>query len=78
MEITGTVQGIQIVLDGPIALPEGTRVHLDVSPLGEPQKGSPASLLRLSGTLSEQEADSILAAAQECRRIDPKLWNGGR
>ncbi len=41
------------------------------------RRGSPDSILRLAGTLTEDEAERILKAAEECRRIDPALWNGG-
>lgn len=78
MDIMGTAQGRKILLDEPLPLPDGTRVRVDVSPVTSPRKGSPASVLRLAGTLSDDEAESILKTAQECRRIDPALWNGRR
>lgn len=75
MGIMGTAQGGKILLDEPLPLPDGTRVHVDVSPVAL-RKGSPASVLGLAGTLSDEEADTILKAVQECRRVDPALWNG--
>ncbi len=76
MSYTGKVHNGVVVLDHGADLAEGTVVRVDVSPASTPRKGSPASLLRLAGTLTSEEADSILQAAQECRRIDPTLWNG--
>lgn len=74
MEVTGTADGSRIELDQPLRLPAGTRVLVDVSPLEGPRKGSPASILRLAGTLTDDEAATILKGAQECRRIDAALW----
>lgn len=78
MGVIGTAQGSQIILDEPLPLPAGTRVRVDVSPVASPHKGSPAALMRLAGTLTNEEAEAILNAAQECRRIDPALWDDGR
>jgi hypothetical protein len=78
MDIMGTAQGTQILLDEPLPFPAGTRVRVDVSLIGSPRRGSPASLLRLAGTLTNDEADALLKTAQECRRIDPALWGGGQ
>jgi len=38
-----------------------------------PRKGSPRAVLALAGTLTPEEADAILDASQECRRIDESL-----
>lgn len=78
MELMGTTQGGKIVLDQPVPLPDGTRVHLDVSPVGEPEAGSPAAVLRLAGTLTEAEAETILRGAQAGRRIDARLWGAAK
>jgi hypothetical protein len=42
-------------------------------PAKKPRKGSPLSVLQMAGTLSLEEADAILQAAKECRKIDPEL-----
>lgn len=70
----GRLRGNQIELDEHPALPDGTRVKVNVMLEDQPRRGSPAALLRLVGTLSDTEAEAILRAAQECRRIDPSLW----
>jgi hypothetical protein len=75
MGVMGTTQGSKILLDLPLGLPDGTRVEVDIAPVGTPRKGSPESLMRLVGTLSDAEAEQILNGAQECRRVDPTLWN---
>jgi hypothetical protein len=51
----GTVRGAVIELDEPLALPEGTRVHLEIVGIGDPPlpKGSPQLVLQLlAGTLA--------------------------
>ncbi len=45
-----------------------------VDELSEEQKSSPQAILKLAGTLSAEEAEAILQAAQECRRIDWEMW----
>ncbi len=42
--------------------------------LPEAQKGSPKAVLQLAGTLSPEEAEAILQAAQIARRIDWQMW----
>ena len=76
-EFGGTANGKRIDLDEALPIDSGTRVRVSVIP--EPavasQRSSPASILQLAGTLSEAEAEEILRAAEECRRIDPSLWS---
>jgi len=72
------VRGAVIELDEPLALPEGTRVHLEIVGIGDPPlpKGSPQLVLQLlAGTLTEEEAEAIRKFVyEEIRRIDPELW----
>ncbi|MEN3002006.1 MAG: hypothetical protein ABDI19_09235 [Armatimonadota bacterium] len=77
MKVTyrGTVRGYVIELDEPVELPEGTRVRVDIAPEETPRKNSPRAWLQLVGTLTEEEADTILRfVREECRRIEPELW----
>ena len=74
MGYKGTVKGNVIELDEPLPFAEGTRVEVMVTPEPTPRKGSPQAILRLAGTLTPEEAEAILKAAQECRRIDWELW----
>ncbi len=80
MGYKGTVKGNVIELDEPLPFAEGTRVEVTVMPEakeGKPRKGSPQAILQLlAGTLTPEEAEAILKAAQECRRIDWELWEG--
>ena len=78
MTYTGTIRNGVVVLDNGAKLAEGTPVRVDVSPISNPPKGSPASLMRLAGTLNDDEARAILQAAKDCRQVDPALWNSGR
>jgi len=76
-EYGGTVNGKRIDLDEALPIDSGTRVRVSVTP--EPavasERSSPAAILQLAGTLSEAEAEGILRAAGECRRIEPSLWS---
>lgn len=74
MSYSGTVKNGSLELDRPIDLAPGTRVEVEVKPAGKPAKGSAKALLQIAGRLSVEEAEAILAAAQECRRVDPQLW----
>ena len=78
MAFKGTVRGAVIELDEPLALPEGTRVHLEIVGIGDPPlpKGSPQLVLQLlAGPLTEEEAEAIRKFVyEEIRRIDPELW----
>ena len=78
MAFKGTVRGSVIELDELLALPEGTRVHLEIVEIGDPPllKGSPQLVLQLlAGTLTEEEAEAIRRFVyEEMRRIDPELW----
>lgn len=78
MTYSGKVRNGVVVLDNGADLAEGTVVRVDVTPDSIPLKGTRASLLRLAGTLSDEEADTIQKTAAECRRIDQTLWNGTR
>lgn len=77
MVCNGTVQGNRIELDAPLPLANGTRVRMEVSPETPTRRGSPRALLRLAGTLTNEEADAILHVVQECRRVDDGLWSNG-
>jgi len=77
MTYKGTARGKRIELDDSVSLPDGTRVTVDIALEGLPRRGSPAAVLRLAGTLEPEEADSILHAAQGCRRVDDELWDQG-
>jgi hypothetical protein len=70
----GTIRGNKIEMDDPIALPTGTRVEVEITPEPAVRKGSPEAILRLAGTLTDEEAEMILAGARSCRSIDPDLW----
>ena len=78
MAFKGTVRGSVIELDELLALPKGTRVHLEIVGIGDPPlpKGSPQLVLQLlAGTLTEEEAEAIRRFVyEEMRRIDPELW----
>lgn len=81
MDITATFLDGKFVPDEPLSLSEGDRCELHIERLsrsnGSPRKGSPEAMLRFSGTLklTDEEADHLLRASEECRRIDPELWN---
>jgi len=82
MAFKGTVRGSVIELDEPLALPEGTRVHLEVVGVGAPPlpKGSPQLVLQLlAGTLEPDEAEAIRKFVYEgLRRIDHEIWEQDR
>ena len=82
MGYKGTVKGKVIELDEPLPFPDGTRVEVTVQPEVQPEKklpkGSPKLIVQLlAGTLTPEEADAILKAAMECRRIDWEMWEEG-
>ncbi len=78
MGYKGTVKGKVIELDEPLPYPDGTRVEVTVQPEKKPRKGSPQHIVQLlAGTLTPEEADAILKAAMECRRIDWEMWEEG-
>ena len=70
MSYEGIVHGRCIELDAPLPLPDGTRVTVQVSAQTQPRKGSPSAVLQLAGTLTDAEAEAILNAARQVRRID--------
>jgi hypothetical protein len=76
-EYGGTANGKHIDLDEALPFETGTRVRIQVSAdvTNGPPPGSPESVLSLVGTLSDQEADSIMQVSQELRRVDPELWS---
>lgn len=78
MTYKGVARGRTIDLDEPVLLPEGTRVTVDIAADHCPRQGSPAAVLNMAGTLTTDEAESILSVAQSCRRVDESLWNHGR
>ena len=78
MGYKGTAKGKLIELEEPLPFADGTRVEVTVTAVPQPRKGSPKAVLQLAGTLTPEEADAILQAAQACRRIDWDLWNGSR
>lgn len=78
MTYTGVARGKKIDLDEPVSLPDGTRVTVEIAPEKRAPRGSPAAVLSLAGTLQPEEADSILHAARECRRVDDELWDQGK
>jgi hypothetical protein len=74
MGYKGTAKGKLIELEEPLPFADGTQVEVTVTPVPQPRKGSPKAVLQLAGTLTPEEADAILQAAQACRRIDWDLW----
>jgi len=76
MSYSGTVIDGHLQLDKPVALASGTRVEVSVAPEAKLGKGmSPEALLQMAGSLSEEDADALLMAAQECRQIDWSMWS---
>lgn len=75
MTYKGVARGRTIDLDEPVSLPEGTRVTVSIAADHSPRRGSPAAVLKMAGTLTIDEAESILHAAQSCRRVDESFWN---
>jgi hypothetical protein len=75
MSDSGTVIDGRLQLDEPVALASGTRVEVSLAPEAIPQKSSPEALLRMAGSLSDEDAEALLLAAQECRQIDWRLWS---
>jgi hypothetical protein len=75
MSYSGTVIDGRLQLDKPVALASGTRVEVSVAPEAIPEKSSPQALLRMAGSLSEEDAEALLLAAQECRQIDWSMWS---
>lgn len=69
MVYNGRVNGNRIEFDERLPLPDWARVRVEVQPEAPPRKGSPAALLTLAGTLSDEEAEAILKAAQLCRQV---------
>ena len=76
MDYVGTVHGNRIDLDEQVPFQDGTRVRINVRPENGLHMGSPAALLKLAGTLSDQEADCLLQAIEASRKIDKSLWPG--
>jgi hypothetical protein len=59
----------------PEQIQPGVNFYEYIGDLPAEQKGSPQAILQLAGTLSEEEADAILQAAQTGRQIDWEMWN---
>jgi hypothetical protein len=74
MTYEGILRGKTIELEDQPALPDGSRVTVDVLPEAAPRKGSPQAILQLVGTLTDEEAELILAGAKLARQVDPHLW----
>ena len=73
MSYSGTVIDGRLQLDEPVALASGTRVEVSVAPEAKLGRGmspqmSPQALLQMAGSLSEEDADALLLATQECRQ----------
>lgn len=76
MGYTGTLRGNQIELDEAPSLPDGTRVRVSIA-AEPPGRGSPEAVLELAGTLSDEEAESLLSVVRASRHIDSEMWNTG-
>ena len=68
MTFSGTAKGRQIDLDEALPFADGTRVKVDVSPESAARRGSPRALLRLAGTLTDQEVDVVEKRMVEAAR----------
>lgn len=69
MSYRGVVKGNLVVLEERITLPEGTQV--EVTPIIEPLKGSPAALLEVWGSDIPDEAwDAFEKAIEEVDHAD--------
>jgi hypothetical protein len=76
MSYSGTVIDGCLQLDKPVPLASGTRVQVSVAPEAKLGNGmSPQALLRMAGSLSEEDANALLLAAKECRQIDRSMWS---
>ena len=74
MGYKGTIKGNVIELDDPIPFTDGTRVEITMILDTKLRKGSPKAIMQMAGTLTYEESEAILKAAQECRNIDRELW----
>ena len=74
MGYKGTIKGNAIELDDPIPFTDGTRVAITMILDTKLRKGSPKSIMQMAGTLTYEESEAILKAAQKCRLIDYELW----
>jgi hypothetical protein len=77
MVCRGKAHGLQIDLDEPLDLPDGTDIEVRVTRISTPRRGSPEAIMSLIGTLSQSEADAIQEGADACRTIDSSLWRRG-
>ncbi len=68
------LEGAQLPERPDPALPD-MAAYEHIRELSPEQKGSPQAVLQLAGTLSDEEADTILQGAQASRRIDWEMWN---
>ena len=78
MGYKGTAKGKLIELEEPLPFADGTRVEVTVTPVPQPRKGSPKAVLQLVGTLTPEEADAILQAAQAVAALIGTCGNGSR
>jgi hypothetical protein len=75
MGYRGIVKGHVIVLDEGIALPEGT--HVELMPISDLPKGSPAALLEVWGSdVPDEGWDAMERAVEELDRADREYERG--
>jgi hypothetical protein len=69
MGYRGIVKGNIVILEAGITLPDGSEV--EVTPVGEPQRGSPAALLEVWGSdVPDEVWDAVEQAIEELDRAD--------
>jgi len=72
MPYRGHIENGAIVLDEPIALPNGTEVTVVAA---EPEPGEAGrALLELAGLFSPSDLAEIEEAVSDCRKIDSDGW----
>ena len=76
MQYTGIVRGKIIEFNKVLPFKKGDWVKVKITPEEEPLKGTPDALLKLVGTLTEEEASIFLQTEKECRKIDWEMWQG--
>jgi hypothetical protein len=72
----GKYDGKAIIPDGPVDLPADQELIVHVMMPKREEPGTPgASLLPLSGTISDEDAQEMLRVIEEgCGRVDPGEW----
>jgi len=73
MTFRGIVKGHLIELDERPPFPEGTRVEVTLTRQTVPRRSSPEAVLRLVGTLTDEEVQLIRKGAAEIRDQRPRL-----